>query len=37
MNIRRFSRSVAIGVPLVGAAAFVALGAAQTPELPAIP
>src|SRR3954449_6660444 len=31
MNIRRFSRSVAIGVPLLGAVAFAALGATQTP------
>ena len=34
MNLRRFSRSVVIGVPLVGAAAFAAVGAAQTPAAP---
>src|SRR6187200_2674334 len=34
MNIRRISRSVVIGVPLVGAAAFAAVGAAQPPAAP---
>ena len=37
MNIRRFSRSVVIGVPFFAAVGFVALGAAQTPEAPGDP
>ena len=34
MTIRRSSRSLVMGLPLVGAAALVALGAAQTPAAP---
>ena len=37
MNLRRISRSVVIGVPLVGAAAFAAAGVAQPPAAPGDP
>ena len=37
MNIRRSFRSLVIALPLVGAAAFAALGAAQNPEAPGDP
>ena len=37
MNSRRISRSVVIGMPLVGAAAVAAIGAAQTPAAPGDP
>ena len=37
MQIRRSSRSLVIALPLVGIAAFVALGATQSPEAPGDP
>src|SRR6187431_3538965 len=37
MKIRRLSRSLVIALPVVGAAAFVALGAAQDPATPGDP
>ena len=37
MNIRRFFRSVVIGVPLVGAVAFAPSARRRRPRLPAIP
>ena len=37
MQIRRSSRSLVLALPLVGIAAFVALGATQSPEAPGDP